>query len=198
MIKLAVTQRVSEFYETGETRDGLDQRWAAFLGACAILPVPMPNAEDVARALLREVRPDGILLTGGGNLSAYGGRHPERDRTEDRLIQYALAENIPLMGVCRGMQAIQNSFGVALHPVAGHVAEKAEISINGARAMVNSYHELGATESVDALEVWAVADDGVIKAVRHTSRPVIGVMWHPERLAPFRREDISLYSELFR
>jgi putative glutamine amidotransferase len=44
---------------------------------------------------------------------------------------------------------------------------------------------------------WAVADDGVIKAVRHTGRRMIGVMWHPERLNPFAADDVALFSRFF-
>ena len=47
------------------------------------------------------------------------------------------------------------------------------------------------------LMTWAIADDGVIKAVRHAGRRMIGVMWHPERLEPFAADDVALFSRFF-
>ncbi len=62
---------------------------------------------------------------------------------------------------------------------------------------VNSYHRWGARETCDALEVWARAEDGVIEAVRHNTRPMLGVMWHPERRTPYADSDISMFSRFF-
>jgi putative glutamine amidotransferase len=62
---------------------------------------------------------------------------------------------------------------------------------------VNSYHNFGATETAPPLEAWAVAEDGVIKAVRHARLNMIGIMWHPERLAPFASRDLSLFRAFF-
>ena len=70
--------------------------------------------------------------------------------------------------------------------------EKKEIEIEGRTAVVNSYHEWGSREAPAGLKVWARAADGVVKAVRHSSLPVWGIMWHPERIHPFRREDLDL------
>ena len=44
---------------------------------------------------------------------------------------------------------------------------------------------------------WAIADDGVIEAVRHERRRMIGVMWHPERCEPFAADDVALFSRFF-
>ncbi len=46
------------------------------------------------------------------------------------------------------------------------------------------------------LEVWAKADDGVVKAIKHKELPVWGIMWHPERLTPFRPEDVELMQNI--
>jgi gamma-glutamyl-gamma-aminobutyrate hydrolase PuuD len=197
MIKIAVTQQVSEYPEFAEKRDGLDQRWMSFLDTCGLLPILIPNDEKVAKSLIQEIHPGGILLTGGGNLTKYGGAYPERDQVEGVLLHHAMAESIPLMGVCRGMQAIQNLFGVPLEGVDGHIAEKFEIIIDGNRFMVNSYHNLGSKITVDELPVWAVASDGVVKAIRHSSHPILGIMWHPERISPFRSDDIQLITDFF-
>ena len=197
MIKIAVTQQVSDYPELAEKRDGLDQRWLPFLDACGLLPILLPNDEKMAKSLIQEIQPEGILLTGGGDLTKYGGAYPERDQVEGALLHYAMAENIPLVGICRGMQAIQNLFNVPLEGVDGHIAEEFEILIDGRCFMVNSYHNLGSKITVDELAVWAVARDGIIMAIRHSSHPILGIMWHPERIYPFRPDDIQLIAKFF-
>jgi putative glutamine amidotransferase len=42
-----------------------------------------------------------------------------------------------------------------------------------------------------------MADDGVVKAVRHVSKPITGIMWHPERTVPFSPKDIALFRAIF-
>jgi len=92
---------------------------------------------------------------------------------------------------------IQHRYGSQLQLVRGHVAPQQRISIDGKRVDVNSYHNFGAVETFPPLISWAVADDGVIKAVRHADRRMIGVMWHPERLDPFAADDVALFSRFF-
>jgi gamma-glutamyl-gamma-aminobutyrate hydrolase PuuD len=198
VIKIAITQRVSEHPELAEKRDGLDQRWLPFIDACGLLPILIPNDKKMAKSLIQELQPDGVLLTGGGDLTKYGGNYPERDQVERALLHYAMAENIPLVGVCRGMQAIQNLFGVPLESVDGHIAEEFEVLIDGKCFMVNSYHNLGSKITVDELAAWAVASDGIIMAIRHSNHPILGIMWHPERIDPFRHDDIQLIANYFK
>jgi len=95
------------------------------------------------------------------------------------------------------MQVIQHRFGVPLCRVEDHVAQKQTIRINGEPREVNSYHRFGAFESRAPLQPWAVADDGVVKAVRHSTQPVTGIMWHPERIAPFSSADVQLVRKIF-
>ena len=197
MIPVAVTQRVDLKPRIGERRDALDQRWSGLLLSCGLLPILVPNSLPAARALLEQVAVAGILLTGGNDPVACGGDAPERDETENWLIRRALDGGLPLLGVCRGMQMIQHHFGVPLHPVSGHVCAEQQITVNGVRTSANSYHRFGATGTVPELEVWAVADDGVVKAVRHRSRRVLGFMWHPERFAQGRASDIALIRQFF-
>ena len=194
---IAVTQRVDVIAAYGERRDALDQRWQPFLAECGLLPVLCPNHPGNLQALLQTLPVAGALLTSGNTLSAYGGDAPERDSSEQLVFETCLRRGLPVLGVCRGMQFIQHHYGVKLEAVTGHVAREQEITIDGRPARVNSYHDWGATGTVPELEVWAVAADGVVKAVRHRSRPVTGIMWHPERLPAFRSEDKALFRDVF-
>lgn len=198
MRRVAVTQRVELVSAYAERRDALDQRWTAFLARCGLIPLLVPNNPEILAGLLEGADISGVVLTGGGNLMPYGGNAPERDRTERLLIQLSIGQGRPLLGVCRGMQAIQAYFGVPLTTVEGHVTAQQTIAIDGERANVNSYHDLGARGTSPELEVWATADDGVVKAVRHRKHRIEGIMWHPERFAPdFRVADVDHFRRFF-
>jgi N5-(cytidine 5'-diphosphoramidyl)-L-glutamine hydrolase len=196
MKMVAITQRVA-VDPRGERRDALAQDWTGFLRACDLAPFPLPNQAALALTICRAVPLAGIVLSGGDDLAAYGGAAPERDATETALIEFAEQQKLPLIGICRGMQAIQHRFGIALTPVSAHVTPAQRIRVGSGWATVNSYHNWGSRETRDPLAVWATAGDGVIEAVRHKALPMLGIMWHPERLRPHARSDISLFTQLF-
>jgi len=95
------------------------------------------------------------------------------------------------------MQVIQQRFAIPLRRVEGHVAQRQVIRVDGEPKEVNSYHQFGAFDSRPPLDVWAVADDGVVKAIRHSGQPITGIMWHPERSASFSPADVVLFRQVF-
>lgn len=146
---------------------------------------------EIARQMLAEAPPDGIILTGGNDL----GEAPERDGTERFLIRYAVGNRVPLLGVCRGMQMVLHEFGIPLQRVEGHVRVEHPLS-NGDR--VNSFHGWGAVECRPPLIPEAWSEDGVLEAVRHGEYAWIrGIMWHPERYHPMRENDREFIKEVF-
>jgi len=197
MKRVGITQRVAVVREYGERRDCLDQAWTRFLSACGLLPLPLPNAVEVALALCADGGVAGVVLTGGNDLMALGGDSPERDAVENALLDFSEQRRLPVMGVCRGMQLIQQRCGIALRPVEGHVTPRQVIQVGSERREVNSYHRFAAFESRAPLDAWAVAADGAIKAVRHRSLPVTGIMWHPERFERPAAEDVALFRQVF-
>jgi N5-(cytidine 5'-diphosphoramidyl)-L-glutamine hydrolase len=194
---VAITQRVAVVPERAERRDCLDQAWPRFLAACGLLPLALPNVREVALELCAATEIAGLVLTGGNDLAALGGDAPERDAVESALLDLAERRALPVLGVCRGMQLLQQRCAIPLTRVAGHVTAHQVIDIDGTAVEVNAYHRFGAFESRPPLETWAVARDGVIKAVRHRSLPVTGIMWHPERNATPAPADIALFRRLF-
>lgn len=197
MNTVAVTQRVAVIPEYAERRDCLDQAWPRFLAACGLLPLPLPNVPEVALACCNELRIAGLVLTGGNDLARLGGDAPERDVTENALLDFAEQRRLPVIGICRGMQLIQSRCGVPLHRVEGHVTPRQIIWIEGEAKEVNSYHHFAAFDSHAPLAAWAVAEDGVVKAVRHASLPITGIMWHPERREPPASDDVALFRRVF-
>ena len=92
---VGVTQRVSVDPAYGERRDCLDQAWTRFLAACGLLPVLLPNVSQAALALCDAVSVSGLVLTGGNDLSTLGGDAPERDITENALLDLAERRGLP-------------------------------------------------------------------------------------------------------
>lgn len=193
---IALTQRVDIVLRDngpGERRDALDQAWMRFLAAAGLRAVPIPNHVGTALALFNALPIAGLVLTGGNDLAAYGGDAPERDATESALLGAARARRLPVIGVCRGMQMLQHACGARLEPVQGHVIDQQPLSTATGQRIVNSYHHIGSRENTAGLAPWAWSEDGIIKAVRHETEQLIGIMWHPERLAPFANEDVELF-----
>ena len=113
------------------------------------------------------------------------------------IIEYAIKKSIPIYGFCRGMQSILDYFENEQLQVAGHVAVRHEINGEIGKFVVNSYHNQGVKDVKSPLIVTARGDDGVVEAVKHTSKRIIGTMWHPEREIPFSTKDIERIQRLF-
>jgi len=194
---IGITQRVVIDPKHGERRNALDQRWPAFLAVAGLAAIPLPNQPDLAVQLAEASGIRGLVLTGGNDLAQYGGDAPERDATETALIAWSRGRASPVLGVCRGMQVIQQDFGVALERASGHVTPSHPAVVEGAPRNVNSYHNFFARASVPELQVWGTAWDGSVEAVRHAREPILAVMWHPERVAPFDERDIAMFRRFF-
>lgn len=194
---VGLTMRVEKLPNIAERRDCIDQRWYNFLDACNLQPILIPNSESfVAEKYLNKL--SGIILTGGNSLSHLGGDAPERDKAENKIIEHSIEKKLPLIGVCRGMQVLQNYYGVSMEKVDGHVRTRHNLSFKGKQINVNSFHNYGATETTDFLEILAICSDGVVEAVQHKEHPFMGIMWHPEREKSFSNFDIHLFRECFR
>ena len=152
---------------------------------------------------------DALLLPGGGDLEPwrYGqestaarGLEPERDRAELALLQEFTAAGKPVLGVCRGLQAINVFFGGTLvQDVPGHGALNGRDRLHdvwtapsflrplcGEFRAVNSAHHQAAGRLGSGLRAVQWTGDGVVEALCHKRLPVWAVQWHPERLGELR------------
>lgn len=175
------------------------------------LPVHLPL--DVDPALFTE-RLDGLLFSGGADIEAtrYGAASEagddapefERDEFELALFESATARELPILGICRGLQLVNVASGGTLNQ---HVPEHAGFasppatllhsieleadsvlgSIYGAEHQVNSLHHQTVATVGAGLRVTA-SHDGSVEGIEHESLPIVAVQWHPEML-PTRADD---------
>jgi putative glutamine amidotransferase len=208
MRKLAISQRVDEHKEYGERRDGLDQRWFELANSLGCAPLPLPNIQaDRVNEYLDTIEPDAIILSGGNTLLAQAEDSndvaPERDHFEAALLAWGLANEKPILGICRGMQVINHFFGGSTCELSGHVACRHRVSFVGdlsetAPMEVNSFHNWGITRErlSDELSPLAIAADDTVEALSHVTQKVMGIMWHPERENPFAEANLTLIRRL--
>ncbi|NLF28090.1 MAG: gamma-glutamyl-gamma-aminobutyrate hydrolase family protein [Clostridiales bacterium] len=162
---------------------------------------------------------DALLFSGGGDIDPchYGQRrealcsrpNPVRDQLELALADLVLGRNIPVLGICRGMQLLNVALGGTLKQnIEGHRSEPDfgqgmwhDIRIEpgsrvhgivGAEVLrANSFHHQCVDEPGEGLLVTARAEDGVIEAIELPGdRFVVGVQWHPEK--SLKDDDASL------
>lgn len=178
-------------------------------GGIALLLPPDPVLEQEPDELLDLL--DGLIMAGGTDIgpSSYGAEpHPEtrsgyegRDSFELALARRALERDIPLLGICRGMQLLNVAGGGTLvqhlpdtdkhrhtpgvfgdHEVTLEPGSLASRATGSGRSPVKSHHHQG----VDALGEGAVPsgwdEDGTIEAIEYPGQAfALGVLWHPEQ-----------------
>ena len=180
------------------------------------LVLPLVADLDARRRLLTHI--DGLLLTGSGPDLApelYGERQQykfhvmsqRRATFELEMAQLARAADLPLLGICGGMQALNVAFGGSLYQDIGaqqsqplqhrQSASATQLShavkivpksllhrvVKTGRLRVNSSHHQSVKEVAPSLTASAVAPDGIIEAIESRSeRFLLGVQWHPEFL----------------
>jgi putative glutamine amidotransferase len=153
---------------------------------------------------------DGLVLAGGPDLSPdfYGAEpgpltvtRPDRDRAEMLLARRALDMEVPVLGICRGMQLLVVAAGGTLHQhlpdVLGHERHRPAPGVYGEHEAsfepgsriaglmgddlaIRCFHHQGLADAGN-LTVTGRAEDGLAEAVEDPDhRFVLGVQWHPE------------------
>lgn len=174
------------------------------------ITIPLP-AHDRSLDQWKEL--DGLLLTGGPDISPsmYGQAcHPlcgpaddDRDKLEMKLLEALYKREIPILGICRGMQVINVFLGgtlnqhlahpewhhhrfsigqlSAVHSVVFERDSRLRATFGADVATVNSRHHQGVGDLGKELLVSGKSSDGVVEALEHRSHfYMVGVQWHPE------------------
>ena len=202
-MKVAISQRIDLYPNRFEIRDSLDQNLNFFSYNAGFLPIPVPNvgeslykdkikSKSFIEDWIKEQDIKGIILSGGNDINQF----PNRDFTEISLLNYACVNNIPILGICRGMQLISKKFGVEPKSISGHVNVRHNLSGNFS-GEVNSFHNYGIDRCPENFNCIAVSNKNDIEAITHRTKNIEGWMWHPEREKKFRKEDIDRLKFLF-
>jgi N5-(cytidine 5'-diphosphoramidyl)-L-glutamine hydrolase len=193
MSKIALSMRMVNS-DYGEWRDAIAQDWTSYLHAQDIQPVHIPNDPAHCTKYLDGV--SALILTGGDEIiltnpdEKSDDPRARRDLTEYALLKHAIEKNLPVLGVCRGIQFINTFFGGTLKKIEGHVATTHEVIItdNSIQSLfpqknmsVNSFHDNSIDTLGKDLLPFATSNDGNIEGLVHSKYPIVGIMWHPER-----------------
>ncbi len=207
-LRLGLTMRVVEAEGYHEIRDALAHDWYCFMqGALPAADwMPVPNLGNSVKRFVSRWGLNGFILTGGNDLF----EKPLRDETELAIIEYAEHNNMPLLGVCRGLQVMCHYFGQKNEPcpVSGvHVATRhpvtitnAPVSVGQVEVYVNSYHDKCVVNRQDfcqQLIPFAFSNDGLVEAAWSEKHRFVGVMWHPEREKKLSELDGKLIRKIF-
>ena len=178
-------------------------------------PLIIPPSDDTDSMVSLLERVDALILSGGGDINPLylgeeplrelGGINPARDWHELMLVRLAANRQIPILGICRGIQVMTAALGGKLYQdiykeaaatlkhsqetdrhVVTHTVRIASTSllqqIFGTETLpVNTFHHQAVKEAAPGFTVSALSPDGLIEAVESTEhKSMIGVQWHPE------------------
>ena len=203
----------------GDNNSKLAENYYKSVVAVGGVPVIIPVTDDLATIEAIVGRLDGILLSGGGDMHPrYYNEEPIpengtpdelRDRYDVALIKSAVEYQLPVLGICRGMQVINTVFGGSLYQdinvqyadkqpmchsqneersvttqTASVVADSLLYSIVSCNTLpINSIHHQAVKRIADGFRAVAFADDGICEAIESLYYPILGVQWHPEHLS---------------
>ena len=179
------------------------------------VPVVIPPVADKHVVINTLEHVDALILSGGSDINPlWAGEEPspklhginqERDLSELLIARLAYNRQIPMLGICRGIQTLATAFG---GKVAQDISDVATIKhsqdadrsepthtvivdeesqlfdiYKSAKLMVNSFHHQAVAEAGDKFKVVAKSPDGIIEAMESSEfKSILGVQWHPECL----------------
>jgi putative glutamine amidotransferase len=187
------------------------------VAGCEIVPIPI--LRDVSRLRFHYELLDALVLPGGADVEPrrYGAvaradcglyTMPELDEAEFTLLRWAIADGMPVLAICRGIQVLNVACGGTLwqdlhvegvtriahdreprdllaHAIAIEPGSVLARAMGATRVEVNSMHHQGIRDLGAGLRAVATSDDGLIEGVElQDSRFVVGIQCHPEELAP--------------
>ena len=180
------------------------------------VPVIVPPLTDTDAIINTLDHVDGLLLSGGGDINPLlvgeepsprlGSINSERDIPELLITQLAYNRQIPILGICRGIQTLAVALGGKVaqdisdiakvkHSQDAHRSEATHSIIlekdstlyniynSDAQQYVNSFHHQAVSDPGPRFRVTAKAPDGIIEAIESREfKSIMGVQWHPECL----------------
>lgn len=197
----------------GELACKLNEGYYKSIWRAGGVPVIIPPIADTDVLINTLEHIDGLLLTGGADFNPlYAGEEPsprlgginaERDLPELLIAQLAYNRQIPMLGICRGIQTLAMALGGKVQQDISDVAQirhsqdadRSEpthsVTIepdstlfniyNKEKLFVNSFHHQAVCDPGERFRVTARSADGIIEAIESREyKSIIGVQWHPE------------------
>lgn len=216
IVGLSGSQR--DFDSTGFIRDYVNKHYSDSIIKIGGTPIILPLTDDEKTISKYIDLIDGLILTGGDDVNPQLFHEeslpetqipdPKRDSFDILLIKYAIQKNIPILGVCRGMQLLNIYFGGSLYQDLKYNKEVYLKHLQGENSphipvhkvipvkdsfldkiftddlWVNSFHHQSIKEVGDSLQISAKSNDNVIEAVEYIDDDhfLLGVQWHPEMM----------------
>ena len=176
------------------------QECGEYIKACEAVGLKPTLSDSVTDEALY----DALLIPGGIDVSPefYGEENTDSidtdadfDRLQLNIIDSFCKAEKPIMGVCRGCQLLNVYFGGTLcqniegHNIKDNGTHKAFVSSDKLSIIdfdgildVNSTHHQCIKKAGKDIEIFARSEEGIPEGFVHTSKPVFGVQWHPEKL----------------
>ena len=191
----------------------LGQGYYQSVVAAGGVPLVIPPVADKDVVLNTLERIDALILSGGGDYNPlWAGEEPspllhginqERDLPELLITRLAYNRQIPMLGICRGIQTLAMALGgkvkqdisdvaglkhsqdadrsVPTHSVAIEIDSTLFNIYRIERLQVNSFHHQAVSDSGTKFRVVAKSPDGIIEAMESSEfKSILGVQWHPE------------------
>lgn len=190
--------------------------------------VGIPALQDIHQVERVLHRLDGLLIPGGADVDPHlygeeilpenGSLEPDRDRLEIALARWALQHNMPILGICRGMQVLNVAAGGSLYQDIPsqtssrlqhrqraprwyathciHVSAGTKLASIFASDVVrvNTFHHQAVHRLAPGFAVSARASDGIVEAIEAERHPfALGVQWHPEAMVEHDTKQLAIF-----
>lgn len=184
MKNLLINPNVLASKERNEVNDQIDHALIKWLIKNSYNPIVISNktlilSKKKLSQFLNTLNIKGILLSGGNYK-----KNSTRYQFQNFLLDYALKNDLPVLGICQGMQLIGVRFGSKLVKVQNHVRTTHKL-INLSKQKFpkkcNSYHNYSLKDCPKNFYITTKAPDGNIESIKHKNLTWEGWMWHPER-----------------
>jgi len=184
MKNLLINPNVLANKERNEVNDQIDHALIKWLIKNSYNPIVISNktlilSKKKLSQFLNTLKIRGILLSGGNYK-----KNSTRYQFQNFLLDYALKNDLPVLGICQGMQLIGVRFGSKLVKVENHVRTTHKlINLSKQRfpKKCNSYHNYSLKDCPKNFYITTKAPDGNIESIKHKNLTWEGWMWHPER-----------------